>query len=111
MLSIVNESSGVPFNIRIVQKGECYGRDNCLIFGDDYDFGRERADAGDFLVEFYDARYAHTEWGQFTSRYYGSTLREHGAYELTLHGGVSDWWVTSQNVKDVLSYMDSTVTV
>jgi ABC-type uncharacterized transport system ATPase subunit len=47
----------------IVEKGDRYGRNNCLLHGED-----------EPLVEVYDAEYPHTEYGQFISRYYMSTL-------------------------------------
>ena len=42
------------FNVRIVRAGDRYGRDNCLTH-----------DKDEPLVEFYDSRYPHTEYGQF----------------------------------------------
>jgi len=101
MTKLGNNSNGVPFNSRIVRKGDSYGRNNCLTHTED-----------DPLVEFYDARYDHTELGQFVSSYYVSTLtgecewsfgsdsRETG---LNLEGSVSDWFVDADQVKLALA--------
>ena len=101
MTNLGNNSNGVPFNSRIVRKGDSYGLNNCRIHTND-----------DPLVEFYDARYDHTEFGQFVSRYYATTLtgecewsfgndsRETG---LNLEGSVSDWFVDADQVKLALA--------
>ena len=101
MTNLGNNSNGVPFNSRIVRKGDRYGRNNCLTHTED-----------DPLVEFYDARYDYTELGQFVSSYSASTLtgecewsfgsdsRETG---LNLEGSVSDWFVDADQVKLALA--------
>lgn len=67
--------------VRLVEKGDKYGLNGCLTH-----------DKGDPLVEFYDTRYKHTDFGQFVSRYYLSTLlkSENG---LCLQGDVPSWSV------------------
>lgn len=88
MFSVVS-AKNVPFVVRVVRVGDKYGRDNCLTYGEGE---HDRAD--DVLVEFYDARYPHTEFGQFVSRYYLSTLLEDGVhceFGLCLDGGEPDW--------------------
>ena len=42
------------FNVRVVNKGDKFGRDFCLTHESEKP-----------MVEFYDARYPHTEFGQF----------------------------------------------
>ena len=48
------ESNKIPFLVRVVEQRDSYGLDNCLIH-----------DKKEPLVEFYDARYNHTPFGQF----------------------------------------------
>lgn len=84
----------VTFNVRLVQKGDEYGLDNKLTHDED-----------EPLVEFYDTRYPHTEFGQFISRYYRKTLLgspsvEHG---LDLHGGERAWVLSPKNMRDVVA--------
>lgn len=89
--TLLLEASGferVPFVCRVVVQGEGYGLNFKL-----------KHDSDDPLIEYYDARYPHTPYGQFVSRYYLSTLMEslnkhdEGARAggLLLDGGVSDW--------------------
>jgi len=82
MTYLGKNSNGVPFNSRIVKMGEKYGLDFCLTH-----------DENEPLVEFYDARYPHTEFGQFVSRYYYSTLSEDPGQGINLDGGIDDWFV------------------
>jgi hypothetical protein len=56
------------------------------------------------MVEFYDSRYPHTEYGQFVSRYYVSTLIDHNC-DLTLDGGVPEWSVSANGMKQVVEYL------
>ena len=101
MTNLGNNSNGVPFNSRIVRKGDSYGLNNCLTHTED-----------DPLVEFYDARYDHTELGQFVSSYSASTLTGEGEWSfgsdsretgLNLEGSVSDWFVDADQVKLALA--------
>ena len=57
--------NGVPFNARLILKGETYGLNDVLTH-----------DKPEPLIEFYDARYMHTKFGQFVSRYYLSTIAD-----------------------------------
>ena len=61
-------ANGVRFTVRILREGDKYGRNECLKWGDNENF------LGGWGVEFYDARYPHTKYGQFVSRYYYDTL-------------------------------------
>ena len=87
--SVVNDN-GLKFNVRIVLKGDKFGRNDCLTHEDN-----------DPLIEFYDDRYPHTQHGQFVARYgidvllgldvwigHKIGLSERG---LDLDGGIDDW--------------------
>jgi hypothetical protein len=85
------------YNIRVVGKGEKYGRDFKLTNHEDKP-----------LVEFYDARYPHTEFGQFITRYYVGTIlgndgfRGKGEGGLILDGGNADSWTVSSRDMDIV---------
>lgn len=83
------------FNVRIISKGESYGRDFCLVHEDD-----------DALVEFYDPKYTKGFGpdGQFVSRYYIYTLLGHhpGRVGLQLDG---DWSISPKGVQEVQRYL------
>jgi hypothetical protein len=91
------------YNIRIVKNGDKYGLDNKLTY-----------DENKPMVEFYDSRYPHSEFGQFISRYYiGTILCLDGYYGSPLDNGLcldggnpNEWSVSScemQVVKDYVS--------
>ena len=87
------------FNVRVVNKGDKYGRDFCLTHDEDKP-----------LVEFYDSRYPHTEFGQFVSRYYVSTILGDDGYGsknsgLCLHGGEPEWTVKESDMNVVRAYL------
>lgn len=87
------------FNVRIVRAGDRYGRDNCLTHDEDKP-----------LVEFYDTRYPHTEFGQFVSRYYVETILGtdrwgRGEGGLMLDGGVPSWTVSAEDIDIVREYL------
>lgn len=79
--------NGVPMRVRIIYKGDAYGRDGCIVAESDMP-----------LVEFYDRRYDHTEHGQFISRYYLKSLLDRGYGGLLLDGGVPAWQVSADNM-------------
>jgi hypothetical protein len=88
------------WNVRIVKTGDQYGRDMCLT--------NDKAP----MVEFYDSRYPHTEYGQFVSRYYISTILsqdKYGYYQypngLCLDGRVPAWQVSAEDMVDVLYFL------
>ena len=93
--------TGRPFNVRLVEQGEQYGRKGCLTHDDPRP-----------VVEFYDATYAGKcpdefsgHLGQFVSRYFVSTLEEtdwRTTLSLDLDGGIPEWRVTGQSVADAL---------
>ena len=93
---ITNESTGISFNVRLVRRGDKYGQNNCLTHDNDAP-----------MVEFYDARYPYSEFGQFVTRYYTSTLIRRGspARGIQLDGGSPDWSITADNERDVLTML------
>lgn len=84
------------FNVRIVSKGDKYGRDFCLTHEGDKP-----------MVEFYDARYPHTEFGQFVSRYYVETILGDGNEKcgLSLDGGIPEWTVSASDMDTVRNFL------
>jgi hypothetical protein len=87
------------FNVRVVNKGDKYGLNFCLTHDGDKP-----------LVEFYDVRYPHTEFGQFVSRYYVETIlsdKGNGPKNsgLNLHGGVPEWTVSERHMDIVRAYL------
>ena len=94
-ITVTNEN-GMTFNVQIVLEGESYGLEGSLT---------AKAD----LIEFYDARYegeVFGEMGQFVSRYYVETIREHGrGVGLDLDGGVADWTVDAEAMDEVIDFV------
>lgn len=93
---VVN-SNGRAFNVRLVRCGDRYGRNDCLVH-----------DQVDPLVEFWDATYEDDPrfspgLGQFTSRYYLSTLADRPVVGLDLCGHVDVWKLTAGNVVDAVA--------
>lgn len=89
------------FNVRIVNNGEKYGRDFCLTHDEDKP-----------MVEFYDRRYPHTQYGQFVSRYYVGTLlgliycMGEPTGGLCLDGGnPNSWTVSAEDMVLVRAYL------
>lgn len=73
---------GRDFNVRLVVKGERYGRDRCLVHSIEKP-----------MVDVYDATYEGDQrfdpLGQFVSRYFVNDFDNPGA--LWMHGGVHAW--------------------
>jgi len=89
----VTAENGVPFTVRMVQKGGPYGLNFALAH-----------DADEPMVEFYDDRHKHTIFGQFVSRYNLSTLcamPERAG--LNLDGGVKEWRIDGGALSEALS--------
>lgn len=96
--NVVDNSTGVsiPFTVRVVFEGDRYGLNHAMTHN-----------KSEPLIEFYDARYNHTMYGQFVSRYYLGTLMEHSADAgLFLHFGVSDWQLSKETMTDVLDWLN-----
>jgi len=87
------------WNVRIVNTGDTYGRAMCLT--------NDKAP----MVEFYDVRYLHTQYGQFVSRYYISTILSQdsrgGEYSngLCLDGRVPAWHVSAEDMAQVVTFL------
>jgi hypothetical protein len=91
---------GRVFALRVVNQGDAYGRNGCLI----------HADAAP-MVEFYDTTYAGEDpdtfsghLGQFVSRYYVSTLMDTDPTKgICLDGGIPEWTVTADSLAQALA--------
>lgn len=87
------------WNVRIVNTGDNYGLNMCLL--------NVKAP----MVEFYDVRYPHTQYGQFVSRYYISTILSQdsrgGEYSngLCLDGRVPAWHVSAEDMAQVVTFL------
>ncbi|WNL50820.1 hypothetical protein RPALISO_233 [Ruegeria phage RpAliso] len=101
--TIIN-ANGVPFTMRLVRKGDGYGRDLSIIH-----------DGDEPKVEFYDARHGCPrevekggEYGQFVSRYYLKTLRAGGplTHGLILDGGVPSWTIDARAMALAMAILD-----
>lgn len=94
-LTTIVTARGVPMTVRYVAQGERYGLNDCLIL-----------DKPRPMIEFYDARHAHTaDRGQFVSRYYLDTLLEHpAATGLVLEGSQPIWNVDAVSFNHVLNW-------
>lgn len=66
--------------------------------------------AGAPLIEFYDTRHKHTDYGQFITRYNLDLLTKPRPVGLTLDGGVSDWSLTAANVAEIRHHFGFTTT-
>lgn len=105
-VATIRNANGIAFNVRLVRKGDGYGRNLSIV--------HERDEP---LVEFYDARYrfegeAGAEFGQFVSRYYLKTLQGGGRFNLRAHGlcldgGVPDWNVDSGAMQTAFTLLDN----
>ena len=79
--------------IRLVEPGDSYGHNMCLTNNEE-----------EAYVEFYDMRYNFTDFGQFVTRYYLSTIMEHKGF-LCLDGGVDDWSVSGKLIERVKKWL------
>ena len=89
-IATIRNANGIAFNMRLVCKGQGYGRDLAVIHEQDRP-----------MVEFYDSRYLFknergAEYGQFVSRYYADTLLKSRNAGLNLDGGVPAWTVDAE---------------
>lgn len=102
MIKVINDG-GRPWVVRLVFSGMAYGLDFKLTHD------KEKP-----LVEFYDARFEHTPYGQFVSRYYAETLLE--GYEkgrtaggICLEGSVPEWNVSGGALGRVLDWVGKAI--
>jgi len=90
MIKVFNDR-GMIWLVRIVQKGDKYGRNFCL-----------EHDKDDPMVEFY----ALVDSMQFVSRYYLSTLLEGGQERgLCLDDGVPAWQISGEGMVRVREWL------
>lgn len=102
--TITNHETGRKFTVRLVNKGDHYGRNMKLIH-----------DKTDPLVEFYDRNHLHEkspngeDLGQFVSRYYLSTLTGQvrfgknifdGETGLNLDAGIDAWKIDARGIEE-----------
>lgn len=85
------------FNVRIVEHGDWYGRDDCL------------EHSGDPLVEFYDAKQDPAKFGrrgQFVTRFHLHDLLA-GDYPhgLSLDGGIPAWSISTAGMREVKRHL------
>lgn len=93
----ITATNGIRFLVRLLLEGDRYGLNDCLVW------------SGEPGVEFYDTRYQHTIFGQFTGgRYYVDTLLG-GVGGLCLDGGVSDWSLDSAAMDVVRAWLRTEV--
>lgn len=85
---------GIPFAVKLVKKGERYGRNHALV-----------NDREDPLVEFYDARCAGKSGfdleGQFINRYHLTGIANHGDRGLLLDTLVPEWQLSALEMRMV----------
>lgn len=84
---------GVEFAVRVIYRGDKYGRDFKLTYDDDKP-----------TVEFYDTKYPHTQYGQFISRYNLSTLLPLSS-GIDLAGNVPRWKIDQATMADIVSWL------
>lgn len=99
-LATIQNKSGEAFNMRVVEKGDCYGHKMQLIH-----------DKAEPMVEFYDILYrferiGDTILGQFVSRYYLDTFKTIHGTGLNLQGGVPSWHLDRDAVKQAHSILE-----
>ena len=84
----------IEWTVRLIEKGQGYGLNDKLIHTEE-----------EPLIEFFDARHRHTDYGQFVSRYYVSTFMG-GDGGLTLYGGVLDWQIDAETRRLVKQWLE-----
>ena len=100
-VTTVTNDDGIEFNVRIVKKGEPYGRNDSLTAKHD-------------MVEFYDSRYPDPSmsgggYGQFVSSYYIDTIKNCQT-GINLNGGVDAWHVSKGNIDEIKAFIGSSET-
>ncbi len=79
--------------IRIVEPGDTYGKNMCLT-----------NTATEAYIEFYDTYCDHTDFGQFVSRYYKSTIMAHEG-GLRIDSAVPEWNVSYKLIERVKKWL------
>ena len=94
----VENEDNRQFAIRVIGKGDNYGRNRCLTLKENKQ-----------LIEFYDVEKAGDEWfdelGQFVERYYIETIMEIENYGLNLSGNVDEWNIDGANVHKIQQWI------
>ena len=92
MEKIITNDKNKEFKIKLIQKGDNYGLDNCLTHFD-----------VDPMIEFWDVK-----TDQFISRYFLSTLKEnqYDGCGITLCGDIPEWSVSYENKKDAIIFAE-----
>lgn len=95
-------ANGVAFLARLVLPGDGYGRDGT---------GPMINDDTRPMVEFFDTRYPHTEFGQFTGgRYFTEPIMlERGAGGLRLNGDSAAWTIDAATMDGFRSWLRAAV--
>lgn len=104
----ITNSAGTAFLMRIIKKGERYGKTHSLV--------HNRKDP---LIEFYDTDYNFdrdehgTYLGQFVSRYFFSSLNRPNRplCGLNLAGGVPKWWLDRSAFRSALAFARNEILV
>lgn len=83
------------FIVRVVQKGQKYGRDS-----------KQTHELQEPLVEFYDADYSFSPFGQYITCYYLGTLKNRDPHPLALNGGIEKWRIGAENAIRLQTWLD-----
>jgi len=99
----IDNQRNQPWTIRIIDKGDAYGRDDCLIHDND-----------EPTIEFYDGDNLFdkqesdgTMLGQFVSRYYISTIADGGRGGMDLMGYEPKWKIDNLMMDSVRAYVST----
>lgn len=93
-LNVVN-SKGRKFKVCVIDTGDRYGLNNCLV------------NYGDPMVEFWDM-FTFPDEGQFVSRYYVDTILEDdgdGVSGLNLDNGEPVWSIDASTMLEVVNFL------
>lgn len=86
----ITTGRGIPFEVRIREKGDKWGRNNCLTWNEDR-----------LVVEFHDLR-----TNQFVSDYYITTLADHkDGCGLALWGDEPSWMIDAATMNIVRAFI------
>ena len=84
--------------VRIIRDGDKYGLNHCLT-----------VNKNETLVEFYDTRYEHTDFGQFVSRYYVETLLARPSGGIDLDAGIASWKIYSDCYARITAWLKTQI--
>jgi hypothetical protein len=94
-------SNGVPYFVRLVPSGGCYGRNEDYINA-----------SGDYIIEFFDTRWAnrngHGPQGQYVAPYKLSDLYDHPLCEDLLMGPSINWRLSADDLQSLLDSSERT---